>query len=73
MQPFKGLVRAYIRSMQRLFITVLLFLLYMFGFGAMALIMLVVRPRSFRENNGDSFWCRAEGYPQTLEESVRES
>jgi len=74
-ERFKAVVSVIVRVIQKILITVLLFLLYFFGFGLTWLIMLIFRKATLLslKTKKDSFWKEAQGYQVTMEESGRES
>lgn len=59
----RGAIQRFILALQKIIITVALFLLYVFGLGATALLAAVFCPRLLRPRRSrDTFWEEAEGY-----------
>ena len=67
--------RKYIRSIQKVFITIFLFILYTVGFGiTLILVMIFNRGLLKIENKGkETFWKNAEGYRADINECMRQS
>jgi len=72
---FKQKLRAIVRAIQKGLAVVLLFILYIFGFGAAFILSFLFgfnRSRK-RPNSGDSFWAEAAGYDESPDELTRQS
>ncbi|MCX5778790.1 MAG: hypothetical protein NTU66_06215 [Elusimicrobia bacterium] len=69
-----GAMRWYISLVQKIVVSVSLFLLYAVGFGVMAILVQVVRYKSpAQRSNGIGFWRKAEGYDDLLAGCLRGS
>lgn len=74
MRVFKRFVQAYVRFVQKVLITLLLTLLYVFGFGSTYLFAAVFRRKLLRGSpTGQSVWQSAEGYECDLERCSEQS
>lgn len=71
----KKIIQAYIRFMQKVIISTLLFFLYFLGFGITAFFLAFFKRRVFfgTSSRSASFWQTAEGYEDGLEKCARES
>lgn len=71
----KALMMRLVRVMQKILITVLLFFVYIFGFG-LTFIWAVIFKRELlghRIKMSSSFWKKADGYEAHFEDAMRQS
>jgi len=68
-------LQRFIRFQQKVLITVLLTLLYVFGFGITFLFASLFKRRLLRRSGatGDTFWRAATGYEPGMDDSIRQS
>jgi len=71
----KSIIQRLIAIVQKIFIMVSLFILYICGFGITLIFVMLFNRRLIRRQklNKDSFWIDAQGYGNGLNESLRES
>lgn len=72
---YKLFIDRYVRFVQRILVTVLLTLIYVFGLGLITLLIRIFKPSMLRLEKGDdasTFWHDAKAYG-TIEESKRQS
>ena len=71
----KKFLRAYIRIVQKILITVLLFFLYIVGFGVTYLFSAVFQRQLLRDKHksGESFWNVAVDYETDLNDGTMQS
>lgn len=64
-----------IKTAQKIVIRVLLFFLYIFGFGVTHLFTMILGLINFRNRTTteDSFWIDADGYAENMEDCLRQS
>ncbi len=70
----KKIIQKYIRIVQKIFITIALFILYIAGFG-ITLILVVIFNRGLlgiEKKGKNTFWKDAEGYEADLNECMKE-
>jgi hypothetical protein len=65
----------FIRTTQKIIITILLFIIYIVGIGITKIFVMVFKreilTRRYRKK--DSFWIEAEGYAANINDSLRQS
>lgn len=71
----KIVIWSIVRLIQKLLVTIFLFLIYVFGFGLTAIFTLVFNRRLLRKGskNEDTFWNQAKDYEGNMEDSLRQS
>ena len=69
------IIQKYIAILQKLFITIMLFMLYIFGFGITFIFVAIFNRRllGIQKLNKETFWRDAQGYSADLSECSRES
>ena len=74
-ETFKKIIRVYVTTVQKVLITVLLFLVYVIGFGIMSVFMGVFRHKLLRDAPAgeNTMWKKADGYEPDMNEALRES
>jgi hypothetical protein len=71
----KIIIQALIRLIQKIIVTISLFLLYVFGFGITAVFMMFFNRETLirHPDKEDTFWSKAAGYEEDIEASFRQS
>jgi hypothetical protein len=70
----KKVVQPVVRVIQKILVTVLLVVVYSFGFGITYLCALIFkRDLLFDMRKGDSFWRQVKGYEPDMEDCLRQS
>jgi len=71
----KNILKGFIKIIQKILISVALFVIYYFGLGITFIFSFVFNREvlSGRKKDKDTFWIRAEGYQNSIEESRRQS
>lgn len=71
----KIFIWAIVRLIQKLLVTIFLFLIYVFGFGLTAIFTLVFNRHLLRKGskNEDTFWNQAKDYEANIEDNLRQS
>jgi hypothetical protein len=71
----RKIIHKYIAVLQKLFITIVLFMLYIFGFGFTFIFVAIFNRRllGIQKLNKETFWRDAQGYSADLNECLRES
>ena len=71
----KAFVKKYIIFVQKILITISLFILYVFGFGVTVLLAAVFDRRLLGKKavTGNTFWLAATGYEPDIERCERQS
>ena len=61
--------------MQKIFITIVLFIIYIFGFGITLILVILFNRRLLGGTieDKDTFWRNAEGYEPDLNDSLQQS
>jgi len=74
-KKIKKALRWYIKTVQKILITLLLTILYSVGLGATFLFALIFNRRllGLKAKKETSFWKEAEGYQSDLDDSIRQS
>jgi hypothetical protein len=68
-------VRAFVRAVQKVLVTVLLFIVYVLGFGITSIFARIFNKDLFgrRDNGRNSFWGKATGYGRDGHDVTRQS
>lgn len=71
----KIIIWNFIRLIQEILVTILLFLIYVFGFGLTAIFTLVFNRHLLRKGskNEDTFWNEVKDHEANMEDSLRQS
>lgn len=69
------IIRNFIRLIQKVLVTFLLFFLYVFGFGLTVIFALVFNRRILKRGSAEegTFWKEAKDYEANMEDSLRQS
>ena len=74
LKKIKLFIGIFVRVIQKVIIFISLFLLYLIGFGIVAIFLKIFnRKRLMQDDKVDSFWIAAKGYEENLEKSLRQS
>lgn len=71
----RKIIQKYIRIIQKIFITIALFILYIVGFGITLILVTIFNRRLLGVGKKEkaTFWINAEGYDVDINECMRES
>lgn len=72
---FKKIIQKFVVIVQKILITILLFLVYLIGFGITSLFAILFNRKLFGvlSQRKNSFWKKAEGYENDMDASTRPS
>jgi hypothetical protein len=74
LKKFKNLVQKFIKVMQTIIVTSVLFLLYLIGFALSGMVILLFNPKFFSAPRAKpSYWIDAQGYDPDMQEAVRQT
>jgi len=71
----KKIIREYIKIIQKIFITAVLFILYIFGFGITLIFVTIFNKKLLKAETRkkDTCWKDTEGYENDINDCIRES
>ena len=71
----KGILQNYIKTIQKILITVLLTFVYFIGFGVTLILVIIFNRKILgkKYKDRDTFWKEAEGYQDDMGNSIRQS
>lgn len=73
-KKIKTVIGVFVKLIQNAIIFISLFLLYMVGFGIVAIFLAIFNRRLLiQNNNADSFWITANEYEEEFKERLRQS